>query len=427
MGSSSVEALERTVDEVDALEAIFGYEEGGFTIHSAAELAAARCTVEAGAAPDDDWEPPQLDLELRVEIEAADGGAAQAARLRCSLPGGYPDSSCAVVSVAMEGVRRATQDALTEQLGQAAAAMLGEEAVMALVQQLQDIAPTALAEEHTAIAAATPQPTDRLPAAGGLGGFGRRWMWAHHIASTTRRGLICKEARSLSLGGYLKPGYPGVVVVEGEGESCEAFVNWMKSSSKHTQAVRGQISGLPAGQRAFPLEFVELAVDDMGGLGERCKAAGLESEFREYVLQHRASSTEPEPEPEVSVHVACCKFHHLLAGNDHQKEKDMVAAAKALGLRGVILYGTPGIVVLEDESETAEGVTAFLKECSRKIGKKGDVTLAVQLPLGSEVGSGTGAMPGGTRAGLVPVMMEELKSLLGRLGQEQQYRTILGL
>ena len=162
--ASPLEALERAVDEVDALEAIFGYDEGGFTVHSAAELAAARSAVEAGAAAvDDDWQAPALELELRVEIEAEDEGAAQAARLRCTLPGGYPDSCCAVVSVAMEGVRRATQDALTEQLGQAAAALLGEEAVTELVQQLQEIAPAALAEER----ATTTQPAESEAAAAG--------------------------------------------------------------------------------------------------------------------------------------------------------------------------------------------------------------------------------------------------------------------
>ena len=72
-------------------------------------------------------------------------------------------------------------------------------------------------------------------------GLGRRWMWAHHISSAARRGLIVKEARALNLGGYLKPGYPGVVVVEGASGNLEDFVDWMKTSSKHTQAVRGQV------------------------------------------------------------------------------------------------------------------------------------------------------------------------------------------
>ncbi len=422
----AMEALERAVDEVAALEAIFGYEEGGFTVHSAAQLAAARSAVQAGTAVvDDDWQPPQLELELRVELEADEERSAQAVRLRCTMPGGYPDSRCMVVSVAMEGVRRATQDALTEQLGQVAAALVGQEAVMELVQHLQEIAPAVLAEER----ACTARPTE--VAANNLEGVGRRWLWAHHIVIAARAALICKEARALSLGGYLKTGHPGIVVVEGEDANCEAFVSWVRvvrQSHQTALVLTGQLSGLPAGQRALPGEFVELAVDDMDGLGERCKAAGLEGEFRDYVLQARAAgSSELEPEPEMSVHVVCCRWNHLLAGNEHQKEKDIVAAAKAFGLRGVILYGTPGVVVLEDESENTEGVTAFMKECSRKIGKRGEVTLTVQLPLGGESGGGTGAMPGGSRAGLAPVAMEELKSLLGRLGQEGHYRTILGL
>eukprot|EP00588_Corethron_pennatum_P018111 CAMPEP_0194306994 /NCGR_PEP_ID=MMETSP0171-20130528/3916_1 /TAXON_ID=218684 /ORGANISM="Corethron pennatum, Strain L29A3" /LENGTH=299 /DNA_ID=CAMNT_0039058863 /DNA_START=8 /DNA_END=907 /DNA_ORIENTATION=+ len=135
------------------------------------------------------------------------------------------------------------------------------------------------------------------------------------------------------------------------------------------------------------------------------------------------AATEPEPEPEIDgpVEFACCTYHHLLAGKEHQKEKDMVSAAKSMGLVGAILYGTPGIVVIEDE--TGDGVTSFMKE-SRKIGKKGDVTLSVQLPLGGEAGSGTGLF--GERR-LVPITMNQLKELLTKIGQGEQYRTVLGL
>jgi len=133
------------------------------------------------------------------------------------------------------------------------------------------------------------------------------------------------------------------------------------------------------------------------------------------------AATEPEPETDRPVEFACCTYHHLLAGKEHQKEKDMVSAAKSIGLVGAILYGTPGIVVIEDE--TGDGVTSFMKE-SRKIGKKGDVTLSVQLPLGGEVGSGTGLF--GKRR-LEPITMNQLKELLTKIGQEEQYRTVLGL
>ena len=116
----------------------------------------------------------------------------------------------------------------------------------------------------------------------------------------------------------------------------------------------------------------------MGGLGERCKACGLTGEFREYVLQHRAGgdagADEPEPVagPGGGLAVSCCIFHHLLLGKGHDKEKAMVDAAKGLGLRGAILYGTPGLVLVEFGEESRGSVVEFMNQ-SRKIGKKGEV------------------------------------------------------
>lgn len=235
-----MEVLERAVQEIEALEAIFGYEEGGFTVHSAPELAAARAVVEAGAAPDgEEWVAPRLEIELRVGIALDDDDASAAplsARLRCSLPAGYPETSCASVSVAIDGVRRATQDELTASLTEKAGALLGDEAVMELVQELQDTAPGVLAAERAAAAAAAVPRECKEPAAAAAGGFGRRWMWAHHISSAARRGLIVKEARSLKLGGYLKPGcvvvhLPSVATLAQHAPRCGARMRQGKARS----------------------------------------------------------------------------------------------------------------------------------------------------------------------------------------------------
>ncbi len=45
--------------------------------------------------------------------------------------------------------------------------------------------------------------------------MGRKLIWFHHILSTTKRKAIVKWAAELELGGYSKPGYPGVLIVEG--------------------------------------------------------------------------------------------------------------------------------------------------------------------------------------------------------------------
>lgn len=270
--AAALAALGRAVEEIEALEAIFGYDEGGFTVHSEAALASARSAVESGGGSPGgsaDWAPPQLDIELQLEVEEGGGGggddeAAEAptARLRIGMPPGYPESRSASVSVSVAGLTRGGADAITAALTTKATALLGDEAVMELVQALQEVAPGVLAAERAAIAAAA-APAREPAGAVDDGSCGRRWMWAHHISSAARRGLICKEAQSLSLGGYLKPGYPGIVVVEGSNRGCEEFVDWMKTSSKHTQAVRGQISALPAGERQLPEVFEELGVNDM--------------------------------------------------------------------------------------------------------------------------------------------------------------------
>jgi hypothetical protein len=85
------------------------------------------------------------------------------------------------------------------------------------------------------------------------------------------------------------------------------------------------------------------------------------------------SEPEPEPEPEPAnggggEELIFCTFHHLLAGKSHTKEQEIVGAAKSLGYTGLIVYGTPGVVVLyrrRDQADEREFLNA-----SRKIGKK---------------------------------------------------------
>eukprot|EP01047_Picozoa_sp_COSAG01_P039118 COSAG01_NODE_3214_length_6407_cov_5.475428_4_plen_140_part_00 len=117
-----LESLERAVQEVEALEAIYGYDEGGFTLHSEAELLLAQSAVESGSVPDVDgdgqhggvWEAPQLEIEVQVSLDEVEG--APTARLRLRLPPGYPGSAAAAVSVSVAGMRRSAQDELSAQL-----------------------------------------------------------------------------------------------------------------------------------------------------------------------------------------------------------------------------------------------------------------------------------------------------------------------
>ena len=89
-----LESLGRAVEEVEALESIYGYDEGGFEVVSEAALALARVAVDGGATAED-WQAPPLDIELQLQIEPDEEAAAvtdgrcetgSTARLRCGLP-----------------------------------------------------------------------------------------------------------------------------------------------------------------------------------------------------------------------------------------------------------------------------------------------------------------------------------------------------
>ena len=119
--------------------------------------------------------------------------------------------------------------------------------------------------------------------------IGRRWIWVHHITNRERIKAILSEARERQLGGYVKSGYPGIVLVEGY--HCDDFVKFIKGSKSCPNGfgrnwghhVRGQVDGL--NERKLPETCVELT--EMSQLASHCREYGLEDEFLEYAMQHK--------------------------------------------------------------------------------------------------------------------------------------------
>ena len=333
-----LESLGRAVEELQALEAIWGPE--GFVIHTDAELALAQAALDLGRPPSADWQAPRLGIELRVAIETGISSEPAAdrsmARLRCGLPPGYP-LEAAQVSVGVDGLTRANQDQLTSTLQAKANEVAGEEAVMELVQELQDMLPPILADQLAAVVAASARPSsgDSLAVRPQLG---RRWIVSHHLKNPTKRSNIVAWAKELSLGGYSKPGYPGCIVVEGQSSACDEYFqrlrtktgNWknlvlrtdciisafryarsdtVSSHAAHCSHVGGEIDvELPADadtstdfgcageidkMRKLPREFRELT-EDMGEFAALAKACRLGQEFMECVMQHRAGGAAVE-------------------------------------------------------------------------------------------------------------------------------------
>ncbi|KAG2427534.1 hypothetical protein HYH02_014580 [Chlamydomonas schloesseri] len=76
---------------------------------------------------------------------------------------------------------------------------------------------------------------DGTPNGSGEGGGGSGLLcvlvWLHHLKSLTKRKLLVQWARELDLAGAVKPGFPGVVVVEGAAPDVREFLARMRALS----------------------------------------------------------------------------------------------------------------------------------------------------------------------------------------------------
>ena len=335
--AAQFDALSRAVSELEALEAIYGFQDGAFEVVSPlGELAAARSMVETGDPPPHGWQgAPRLEVAIIVELESGedtdtDDAATRPAppsrvRLRCGMPAGYPGAGVAA-TVFVEplggcGLRRAAVGGLRAALASHAEALCGDEAVMELVQRLQELGSAAVAAERAAtLGAAAVAAKGAAGAAAAPARFGRRWLWMHHIKAVSRRAQMMGEAAELGVGGLIKPGYPGVCVLEGAADACDEYIVWLKGVWIGRVVLRGsRDEALPLVEeggkegetgevggwggsggadsridalRRLPARLEDLGegnkLPSMGVLGQACRGAGLSDEFMEYIMQHRA-------------------------------------------------------------------------------------------------------------------------------------------
>lgn len=155
----------------------------------------------------------------------------------------------------------------------------------------------------------------------------RSLIWFHHIKSLTKRKNIISWARELHIGGYCKPGFPGIIVCEGAEDDVTEYVSrirqmrWQAMSvraeqrdpphdSEHSQASSSEkqqdrsedparSEELRLGQAQRPAEvssggvrlfadaFTELDERGMDDLASACQAAGLGQLFLTAMKLHK--------------------------------------------------------------------------------------------------------------------------------------------
>ena len=304
-----LELLRRAVDEVDVLQAIYGDalddDDGdaasSFRVISASQLESARLLLEGDddAASGANIPQQRLEVELSIPIGVALGGGSDddggSATIRCRMPPGYPETAATVALISLDGLRRAYRDDIAKKLNERAAesASTGQEAVLDIIDYLKELV-AHCADCDTANAANDTGVADPLVADEDSSEWGRRWIWVHHVTNKTRCKSIVEEARHLNLRGFLKPGYPGIVCIEGNGHKCDEYVTWIKGNKSRPGGfgrnwghhVRGHVE--PA-EKLLPDEDFQELEEDLAVLARICRDCLLEDEFKEYVLQHKGT------------------------------------------------------------------------------------------------------------------------------------------
>ena len=209
------------------------------------------------------------------------------------FPKSYPESS---LKVSVRGFNRSKEDELLISLRRIAtnAAVLGEGCAFEVIQAAETYA----LEISSEVLAETPVLLPSKPVC-----VCRRLIYSHHIIATDKRVAITANALELRLGGFVKHGWPGIIVVEGlEGNVEEYYRRLKRFQWKHLE-VRGEEveeicasvqdescvttaseNDLVAKFCRLPRAFEELgdSGDALSAVGRRCREAGLEDLFASF-------------------------------------------------------------------------------------------------------------------------------------------------
>jgi hypothetical protein len=277
---ATIEGLERQLEELTALRYMYP-NPGEFTVDEDMLLLASAAVQ--GHVPVEDVGGP-LSVSIRLPLEES-----ESATLHATLPPEYPSVaptvsiSCTCVGAdAIEIIRCRVEDAAAE------AANQDREALAELLFALQEEAERLWREQRQSQLAARAQEgcVLRAPVPADSSCSKVIMVWFHHIKCLQKRRDIVSLARSSGLAGFCKPGFPGVVVVEGNAEHADNFVDALRHMRWQAMDVRWEATRrLHFGTEGLPTPFTELGEAAMGEAAAICGGAMLLVPFRTAILK----------------------------------------------------------------------------------------------------------------------------------------------
>jgi acylphosphatase len=153
--------------------------------------------------------------------------------------------------------------------------------------------------------------------------LGRRLIYSHHIIAKRARASIQQLARDFALTGYVKIGWPGLIIVEGREEDCQNFYDAIRGWCWQYLVVRGEMqetvpsgSALEAARRFSVFQEVQ----DMSIVANSCREVGLEALFRTSMKIYESDSTISSPENGPSLpYGALVHVDHMNDGKSYRK------------------------------------------------------------------------------------------------------------
>lgn len=257
--------------------------------------------VESAYSPDEAWcERTSLDkIVRRLHLPSQDDGEVRVAIcLRLTLAADYPSESPLHLDASLDD-ERTNSAALLKSALNALPTLLsvcrtvavenqGEESVFLVLNQaeewIQHDWPNFCQQEGksltTNISNSPPNNSNDALV------LGRRLIYSHHIISKIKRADIKSLASHYELTGYMKIGWPGLLIIEGKEEDCMSFYDEIRPWAWQYLVVRGEqqeairnnsASDSLDKHRKFH-EFLE--VEDMSLVAQHCRSVGLEALFR---------------------------------------------------------------------------------------------------------------------------------------------------
>lgn len=163
--------------------------------------------------------------------------------------------------------------------------------------------------------------------------FGRRLIYSHHIISKIKRADIKSLASEFQLTGYMKIGWPGLLIIEGREDDCLAFYDEIRGWNWQYLVVRGEqqdsiivaststVEQSITSHRKFD-QFQE--VDDMSVVAQHCRTVGLEALFRTSMKVYDHSSAAQSGTDSASISTnntsPACHTYGALVHVDHMND-----------------------------------------------------------------------------------------------------------